>query len=1040
MPKRQKIISWLLRAAACLICLCCLAYACLYVFLQRDPDELVQTCLAHISARTGLQFTAAAVDVTLLPLPAFALSDIAIRGNGIELTAAWAQARPTLASIFHGDLFPGFISILRPRLSISVDADLENPDAIIQAIRKNLPARQSGAAPDLPASLQLELSQFDATVTGKNASLQLASLDASFLLRANGDISGFCRFGALRLYAASQFQAAIENFRIAGQTNIHNVLEDSRAVRANARVFWRGICRDVAVNLEFDAAGYGWKSRAAIAGELDLGGAAAPVSISGRVSRLASGKAIAFRNVAWSLGADSGALDVDLILPVNPADFTLRGVVRANRLSLTQWLGFARNLCPGLQLALDNIYAVSLEFSLNRTGLKASALKGSCCGATFSGTGGVASWKKPVVALNIVAPDVNLGLGLPEAVGITPLAPRFTHPPLTPMPGEPLKPGKTGVDYDIRLAARLLRYGPLRIRNAHLRIYPGKLDKTGLQDVLLDSYASLYGGSVNGSCILGADKSLPIYITGKAEKVNGASISRDMPLLPFRQGVWHGSATVTSRGKQLAPFLVNLRGNVSANGDKASLAATGAKTIFDQISTSAGLHSAQWDGKRLTFDARWQARVKDDSLNGQATVDGKISFGEDGMNFRQLPGSITISAPKLQQLGQVKISGKFSAQSGRDIFELEDGAIEALGLILRGDARLNGAKEQLQGQLHTDIANPQAVLARAGFKSAKIPKAFVPVKIRTDFSAANDVIKLGKLTASFGQINAAGSCSASFKSAKPYYNFDLKLDKINLADFIDKPGRQSDWNFPIFNTFNADGKLAIASLHGFNSSMGNVRGALKLADGRLAATDVAANFHGAPLHASFDGDFRNGLSFDSHIRVNAFNLAAAAQEQKIEARLTGSASMDMQLRARLAGTRKLTSALNGKWSFSVRNGSWQGVNKGKPGGITRFNVAEASGGIASGVVQSGNFRLEGPGLNVTGKGDLNLNNQTIDCDFYVSMKGLPDFPLRLYGPLKNTKTSIGAGKMILNAVGDVTGGFVNAVGGLLKGAWGIFSR
>ncbi len=82
--------------------------------------------------------------------------------------------------------------------------------------------------------------------------------------------------------------------------------------------------------------------------------------------------------------------------------------------------------------------------------------------------------------------------------------------------------------------------------------------------------------------------------------------------------------------------------------------------------------------------------------------------------------------------------------------------------------------------------------------------------------------------------------------------------------------------------------------------------------------------------------------------------------------------------------------------------------------------------------------MTGPGMEVSGGGWLNLGTKQIECSLNVNMKGLPDFPLRVYGPLGQTKTSIGAGKMVLNAIGGITTGFIDILGGIAEGALKIF--
>lgn len=1043
MSRRQKILSWFLRGitAAILFFFSCLA--CLYVFLQRDPDELLAGYLSRISESTGLEFNIGSVDVTLLPLPAFALSDISIRGRGLVFTAAWAQAHPTLANILHGDLFPGFIRVTRPKLEYVTDLPLASLNELANEIKHRFSGQEVGGG-ELPYSLALEISQCEGTVAGRgSAAARLANLDASLRLYEDGDVSGEIHLSALRLVNGEDTRASLENFHLAGRTNIHSWRTDSHDLRAEGVASWRGVVRDARFGMKFGSAASGWHGRGSVRGYLEIAGEAIPFGLLGQATHLSSGDETVFRGVDWQLGADSGSLDLSLTIPEKMSDFVLNGTLLAHRLSLTQWLGFARNLAPGLQIALDNITNAKMKFTLDARRLSAWSISASCSGATFTGSGGVADWQKPVVTLDLASPAANLGLGLPESVGKAPDTPYFPHPPLTPMPGEPLKPGETGIGYDIRLAAKLLRYGPIKIRNASMRIHPGKLDdKLGLEDVLMDAQASIYGGSMKGACILGADKNLPMHITVKAEKVNGTAISQDMPVLPFRRGIWQGNATVTSSGRQLAAFLGNLRGAVAATGVNATLAATGNKMEFKRLGASVQLRSGEWNSRHLTMDGLWKGSVRDESMDVQTELNGRILFGGDGMGFRQLPGSITARIPAIPGDGNVKIAGKFSGQTGRNSFELLNGKLELLGIAIHGNAKLDGAKEHIYGKLRTEIADPRSLLAKAGFKDVKLPKILAPAKISADFTAARDIIKLVKIQAALGKLKAAGSLECDFKNKRPAFAVDLTLNRLHLADFLGRKPSQStpDWDFRFLTAFDANGKLKIRELAGWNASLSNCQAPFTLEDGRILANGMSASFYGAAMTGSFNGDFRKGLDFDSIVRVNDFDLGAAAREQKLETRLTGRASMEMRLGAKLAGRDKLASALNGKWSFSVKNGSWQSVSKGKPGQITRFNVAEAFGNITAGIVKSGNFHLGGPGLEVTGNGSLSLPSQTIDCDFYVGMKNMPDFPLRLYGPLKDMKTSIGAGKMILNAVGDVTGGFVNAVGGILKGAWGIFSN
>ena len=155
--------------------------------------------------------------------------------------------------------------------------------------------------------------------------------------------------------------------------------------------------------------------------------------------------------------------------------------------------------------------------------------------------------------------------------------------------------------------------------------------------------------------------------------------------------------------------------------------------------------------------------------------------------------------------------------------------------------------------------------------------------------------------------------------------------------------------------------------------------------------------------------------------------------------LTGDASVKADMKAHLTGPGQIPGALDGAWSIRLKNGSWQKMGKdGKLGKPTRISLAEASGTMNKGVARTNNFYLQNNNLKVKGGGWINLTNQKLDCNFNVDMKGLPNFPLHLYGTLDKTQTSIGAGKMVMNARGGITSGLVDIFGGLVEGTLNIF--
>lgn len=1038
-PALKKLLRWLCRGFLAVIILLLVLFACVYIYLQRDPDALVAKYLGEVETRTGLKFDIGAIDVTLLPLPAVGLSDVSITGKDLNFTAAWVSARPGFLRILRGDFMPASVTILRPCLSIKTDLPLDNPG---EALEKLNFAGQSSDA-ELPA-LDLHIQQLALEISGSSSSkVAVSGLNAQVSLAEAGEINGVVNLPALRILQNNTQLIAVENLRITGKTNIFSFFDSTHGLAVSAMLRWRGVFKSCDFKGEFGSSSSGWDGRIALAAIIDFGKSGAPLKLQGRALRLANHDEIVLRGLDWQLGPDSGTLDLACQLKNATTPFALRGTLLAHRLSLTEWFGFARNLTPGLQIALDTITRARLEFILSEKGVEVPKIHASCSGSSFTGKGGVPDWSKPVVRLDLHTPLANLLAALPEAAAETPDSPWYNHPSLTPLPTEPLHPGETPIGYDIRLSADKLLYGPVKFERAALQIYPGKLDVTGFQDVLLDASGSFYGGSVTGHCILGADPSLPYYITTTAKNINGAALAKDMTILPFRQGRFEATATVTSKSKQLEPFLANLKGNLKTTGKDVTLGATGNDLAFSTLSAGLRLRSAAWNGKKLSFDGQWSASAKTNDFSADCSLNGRIPFGQGGVNFTGLPGLIQASFANgpLPQGAKIKLQGKFGANQAQEKLEIAAATLEAFGQKISGDVKVDASKgtPAFHGNLRTSIPDLGKVLAQAGYKSATIPEAYRSLKIESAISGQPGALRLTKLRASLGKTELSGSLQWQKPRDRNHFEADLTLNAVNFAESA-KKNKTPDWNFRNLATFDAKGKIRVRQANIWDLRCSNVNLAFNLENGKLSIAPMTADFYDSVLNCSATADFKQGLIFSARLQAQAFNLGKAAQDHKLKTLLRGSASLEAKLNAKLSGHMEIVKAMQGNWSFNIRDGSWQSLNKkGEPQGKpTDFTSISAAGTIASGLLKSDNFLLLGKGLNVGGNGSLNLASQQLECNFNVDMKGWPDFPLRIYGPLSSIKTSFGAGKFALNAIGEAVGGFTNAIGGLIKGAVNIF--
>ena len=674
-----------------------------------------------------------------------------LEGDGLRLSAAYLTVRPDIFALLRGAFSPWSVTLVRPRLDARLSGPLGTPEQLAGRLRALFAGRgDSAPAPlgFLETTCRLEVTQGDARLTDPDgASLRLHGFQCRLKGAPSGGISGWLRFSSLSYATRAGTAARLEHFRLEGESDLTDPLTATPDLRLGATFRGRAWPDAGRLTLTFQGQPGGWNGTFALAADLALGdmaGETVPLRVAGTAAMARGSREVNLRAVMLALGADSGRLDGTLRLPGGTQGPALDGRLLLHRASLTQWLGFARNLAPGLQLALVNITEGSIDFHLDGTGLDAPRISALCTGARFTGSGGVPSWKTPVVTLDLSAKSVDLGLAIPESVGKPPESVHFFHPPLTPLPGEPLKPGETGIGYDIRLNADTVRYGPLTITAAKTRIHPGKLDKNGLEDVLIDAEARLYGGSFRGQCILGGSAVLPYAITAQVRGVNGAPLARDMPVLPFRSGRFRADVSIQSRSRQLDVFLDRLRGSLDVRGEQGALAGGPAPggVKFSQLGLELALRSGVWRDKRLGLDGVWDMRLESPDLDGSATLDGRLWFGASdagaGMEFQKTPASGSLRlGPDLSGLPhglRATWSAALGCQSARKRLTANGLRLAALGAGISGDLTLNGRAPSVQGAIDARSADLAHTLELLGLGRPRLPPALRSLSLTAELS------------------------------------------------------------------------------------------------------------------------------------------------------------------------------------------------------------------------------------------------------------------------------------------------------------------
>ena len=933
------------------------------------------------------------------------------------------------------------------------------------------PAAVAAAPFDLTAlgltgHCRLSIEDGAALVTGADkALLRLEKLDCDLDLTPPARLKGRLSLALARLKPAGGAAWQLTDLHAEGRTDLVAPLEHSPRLTLAGELRLPGMLERLRLNSTLTTDAQGWRLRPVLSGELRKDGVVLPFRLTGTAAMPdRAARRVLLEDVRLHLDRDDVVLDGQLALgAAAPGGFSLEGRLRLIRVSLTQWLGFGRIIAPGLQWALDDLTEGALDFTLDGTGLRVPHIAVSAAGSRFTGSGGVAQWRKPELVLDLRAPRVDLGRALPESLGTLPAEPQYGHGPLTPLPGAPVLPGEVGLDYNIRLAADKVDYGPLAIDDALVVIRQGLVDaNTRLEDTVLEVSGGLYGGSVKGETVLGGDKSLPYAIRMRFRNVNGADLGRALSVMPVSGGTLRADVDIMSQGRELDVFLRSLRGTVSARAEKSRLRSLhgGQNTggaAFNALDVGLKLKGGAWDQGRLGLDGQWTATLADAGLEAGTELNGMLWFGGDGtgggdLELRSLPGSLalTLSPERTGRPEALRatVTGAFTCRAARGQLNVRNGHFNALGAEAHGDVQVNlGGTPSWQGKLSAYSPDLSRSLRLAGY-SVSVPAAWNKLEMDAAFKGEAGKLDLSGIRAKLDQSLLTGSLGLDWRQALSL-NYKLAVDRLNLDRYLGdsktpaaKTRKTTDkiWDLRWLRAFRAKGELQVGELTSWKLRTRQLRLTSNLEKGRLHYEASAADFYGAPLHNQGNMTFNKGLEFENTLAAEGFNLTAASRDRGGAAVLGGKGVLHSSVRGQLDVPGQMPARLDGAWDFTVRNGTYQrraedGSLKGSP---TRFDAAGASGGIAKGVVRTSDFYLKGKGLNVKGGGWIDFNNDTLDCNFTVNMKNFPDFPLRLYGSLDNSKTSIGAGTLLLNTIGGITQGFIDILGGVVEGTWRLF--
>jgi AsmA protein len=378
-----------------------------------------------------------------------------------------------------------------------------------------------------------------------------------------------------------------------------------------------------------------------------------------------------------------------------------------------------------------------------------------------------------------------------------------------------------------------------------------------------------------------------------------------------------------------------------------------------------------------------------------------------------------------------------------------------LKLDLDGKQGNNTAKGSLASPISGNVEAQRYELGKlAGSVSITgpdLPRGAVAMSL-----SGNAALDLGRKTA---QANLAARIDESNISAKlnlpqfspPTLAFDLGIDQLNLDKYFPPKAEQTkrEPDKPIdlsaLKAVNASGSVRIGSLQVSRIKAASVSAQVRLVNGRLEMSPHSAQLYQGSVAGAFTADANgNRITLKENLSGVTVGplLKDLADKDVLDGR--GNVSLDLGSSGNSIGAWK--KALNGTARIDLRDGAVKGINlaetlrkaksvldaRGATEQVankqekTDFSELSASFAVSNGVAHNDDLSLKSPFLRLSGNGDINIGNDSMDYLAKVAVvasasgqggKDLADLkgltvPVRLSGPFDALKYRIDFGAMV----------------------------
>ena len=412
-------------------------------------------------------------------------------------------------------------------------------------------------------------------------------------------------------------------------------------------------------------------------------------------------------------------------------------------------------------------------------------------------------------------------------------------------------------------------------------------------------------------------------------------------------------------------------------------------------------------GRPFKIEGGFSVNVSQSQLSGEAEFEGLVSSQADGarygieglgFSFKGIQGPAGESTSL-----EMAVNANAEVNMDKDRATLSDFVFQFHDLTVKGALEVSSLSNdpKFAGQLSVAEFNPKSFLKALG---AEVPQtadaaALTSLQAEMSFVGSSSSADMKNLEVKFDKSIFKGQLKV-VNFDHPKLGFDFQIDSLNLDEYLSETtGVESDLTVDAFRGFTGGGNFKIGAL---------IVAGLTATDVSLKMTSNGKGIRLFPISARFyDGQYQGDIKIDAsgnrpiltaNEKLTGVRAEGVLQDLTGSARLEGLGDFNLKIRTDLTNSQTTTQKLSGNFGLSFLDGAIVGIDvaetirsakalMGKKEDVaedsdgdpkTDFSELTMTGVIEQGVMKSDDLMMNSPLLRVTGKGTVNLVNETID--------------------------------------------------------------